>query len=49
MAVRSFKDIGAGAIKDDLRFLGMGYVLVVLYLFLTLGNLNCRDHKVERD
>ena len=46
-AVRSFADIGGGAISDDLQFLAIGYILVIIYLTLALGKFNCRDHKVS--
>ncbi|XP_063724453.1 NPC intracellular cholesterol transporter 1-like [Symsagittifera roscoffensis] len=45
LAVRSFSDIGGGTIKGDLRFLGVGYILVILYLTINLGNLNFLESK----
>ncbi|XP_075238943.1 patched domain-containing protein 3-like [Convolutriloba macropyga] len=45
-AVRSFGDIGGGAIDDDLQFLAGGYILVIIYLIVALGKFNCRDQKI---
>ena len=45
-AARSNEDIGSGAASDDLPFLAAGYLLVIIFLFSTLGKFNCRDQKV---
>ena len=45
--LRSYEDVGGGAIQNDVRFIIMGYVLVITYLTLALGKFNCRDYKVS--
>ena len=45
--LRSYDDVGGGAIQNDVRFITMGYVLVITYLTLALGKFNCRDYKVS--
>ena len=45
-AARSISDIGGGTINSDLKFLAVGYFLVVLYLTTTLGKMNCLHQKV---
>ena len=42
---RSFKDTASSSIKSDVSLLGMGYVVVLIFVMIMLGKFNSVENR----